>query len=132
MIEPGSRAVPRLLDASDPFVPRHLGPRPEDARAMLEYLGFDSMEALIDAAVPAAIRTERPLALDPPRGEAETLAELRALAAKNEVFRSFLGMGYHDSLTPNVILRNVLENPGWYTQYTPYQAEIAQGRLEAL
>jgi glycine dehydrogenase len=125
-------ATDRVLDPSDPFVPRHLGPRRDDAQAMLEYLGFDSLDALIDACVPAQIRAERPLALDPPRGEHETLAELRALASRNQVYRSFLGMGYHDTVTPGVIQRNILENPGWYTQYTPYQAEIAQGRLELL
>jgi glycine dehydrogenase len=134
--EPGKHWLPAAdhqpLAASDPFVPRHLGPRRPDARAMLEYLGFDSLDALIDAAVPAKIRSQRPLALDPPRGEHETLAELRGLARRNEVWRSFLGMGYHDTVTPPVVLRNVLENPGWYTQYTPYQAEIAKGRLEAL
>jgi glycine dehydrogenase len=123
---------PKLLDPSDPFVPRHIGPRPEDVAAMLAYLGFEGLDALVDACVPAAIRASRPLALDPPRGEHDTLAELRKIAGKNEVFRSFLGMGYHDTITPPVILRNVFENPGWYTQYTPYQAEIAQGRLEAL
>jgi glycine dehydrogenase len=130
---------PKLLDPVDPsleptdeFVPRHLGPRPDEVREMLAYLGFDTLDALVDACVPAAIRSARPLALEPPRGEHETLAELRRLAAKNQVFRSFIGMGYHDTITPPVVLRNVFENPGWYTQYTPYQAEIAQGRLEAL
>ena len=127
---PRSDASP--LAASDLFPNRHLGPRRDETRAMLEYLGFDSLDGLIDACVPAGIRAARPLALDPPRGEHETLAELRALAERNQVFRSFLGMGYHDTVTPPVILRNVLENPGWYTQYTPYQAEIAQGRLEML
>ena len=123
---------PKLLDPSDPFVPRHLGPRHKDVREMLDYLGFDNLDALVDACVPAAIRSERPLALDPPRGEHETLSELRRIAGRNEVFRSFIGMGYYDTITPPVVLRNVFENPGWYTQYTPYQAEIAQGRLEAL
>src|SRR5687768_16027748 len=122
----------RPLDPTDPFVPRHLGPRAHEVREMLAYLGFDTLDALIDACVPARIRSPRPLQLDPPRGEHETLAELRRIAEKNEVFRSFLGMGYHDTITPPVVLRNVFENPGWYTQYTPYQAEIAQGRLEAL
>jgi glycine dehydrogenase len=123
---------PKLLDPSDPFVTRHVGPRAADVRAMLDYLGFDGLDALVEAAVPAAIRSARPLALDPPRGEHETLAELRRIAGKNEVFRNFIGMGYYDTITPPVVLRNVFENPGWYTQYTPYQAEIAQGRLEAL
>ncbi|HET9765414.1 MAG TPA: aminomethyl-transferring glycine dehydrogenase [Thermoanaerobaculia bacterium] len=133
MSEPTPRdASDSLLDPTDPFVPRHLGPRRHEVREMLDYLGFDSLDALVDACVPAAIRSRRPLQLDPPRGEHETLAELRRISRKNEVFRSFVGMGYYDTITPPVILRNVFENPGWYTQYTPYQAEIAQGRLEAL
>ncbi|HVS01974.1 MAG TPA: aminomethyl-transferring glycine dehydrogenase [Thermoanaerobaculia bacterium] len=123
---------PRLLDPTDPFVPRHIGPRQEAQREMLRFLGFDSLDGLIDAAVPRQIRSQRPLAIGRSRGEHETLAELRRLAAGNQVWRSFIGLGYHDCITPPVILRNVLENPGWYTQYTPYQAEIAQGRLEAL
>jgi len=99
---------------------------------MLETLGLGSLDELIDATVPAAIRLRRPLLLGPERSEYELLSELRKLAGKNKVFRSFIGMGYHDTIVPPVIQRNVLENPGWYTQYTPYQAEIAQGRLEAL
>src|SRR5215210_7677749 len=99
---------------------------------MLETLGYDSLDELIDATVPASIRMRRPLMLGPERSEYELLNELRKMAAKNQVFRSFIGMGYHDCVTPPVIQRNVLENPGWYTAYTPYQAEIAQGRLEAL
>jgi glycine dehydrogenase len=99
---------------------------------MLGELGFTSLEELVAATVPESIRRREPLALPPPRGEHELLAELLALASRNQVFRSFLGMGYHDCITPPVIQRNVLENPGWYTQYTPYQAEISQGRLEAL
>jgi glycine dehydrogenase len=128
----GAAEGPPSLAPTDLFPARHLGPRRDETRAMLEYLGFDSLEGLVDACVPQGIRSSRPLALDAPRGEHETLAELRAIAGRNEVFRSFLGMGYHDTITPPVILRNVLENPGWYTQYTPYQAEIAQGRLEML
>src|SRR5881296_1214503 len=99
---------------------------------MLATLGLQSLDALIDGTVPAEIRLRRRLALGGPLGEQEVLAELRTLAGRNQVFRSFIGMGYHDCITPPVIQRNVLENPGWYTQYTPYQAEIAQGRLEAL
>ncbi len=99
---------------------------------MLDALGHDSLDALIDATVPESIRLRRPLALGPERSEYELLAELREMVSKNRVFRSFIGMGYHDCIVPPVIQRNVLENPGWYTQYTPYQAEIAQGRLEAL
>jgi glycine dehydrogenase len=99
---------------------------------MLDVLGYPSLDALVDDTVPESIRLRRPLALGPERSELELLAELRRMAGKNQVFRSFLGLGYHDTITPPVIQRNVLENPGWYTQYTPYQAEIAQGRLEAL
>jgi glycine dehydrogenase len=99
---------------------------------MLELLGCDSLEALVHQAVPEAIRLNRPLQLPPARSEHEVLAALREIASQNQVFRSFIGMGYSDCITPPVIQRNVLENPGWYTPYTPYQAEIAQGRLEAL
>jgi glycine dehydrogenase len=99
---------------------------------MLQSLGYDALDALIDAAVPEQIRFRRPLAIGEGKGEAETLAHMRALASKNQIFRSYLGMGYYDTFVPPVIQRNVLENPGWYTAYTPYQAEIAQGRLEAL
>ncbi|MBN2196140.1 MAG: aminomethyl-transferring glycine dehydrogenase [Polyangiaceae bacterium] len=116
----------------DPFVYRHLGSRPDEIAAMLAEVGYESLDALADATVPEGIRLRRPLALGPPRGEREVLEELRALGSRNERFRSFIGMGYYGTVTPAVIQRNVLENPGWYTQYTPYQAEIAQGRLEAL
>src|SRR5216117_3072012 len=99
---------------------------------MLATLGLQSLDAPVDATVPEDIRMRRPLALDPNMGEFEALAMLRALHDRNQVFRSYIGMGYYDCITPPVIQRNVLENPGWYTPYTPYQAEIAQGRLEAL
>jgi glycine dehydrogenase len=99
---------------------------------MLAALGFASMDTLIDGAVPGSIRLREPLQLPPAKGEHETIAELREIAARNQVFRSFIGMGYHDCIVPPVIQRNILENPGWYTAYTPYQAEISQGRLEAL
>jgi glycine dehydrogenase len=126
---------PLMSDApkhSDSFASRHIGPNPEDVRAMLETVGYPTLDAFVDAVVPADIRLGKPLDLPPAKSEREALAELRALALKNRVFRSYLGMGYHDTITPPVILRNILENPGWYTAYTPYQAEIAQGRLEAL
>jgi glycine dehydrogenase len=113
-------------------VRRHVGPDAAEIARMLEALGYDSLDALIDATIPASIRMRRPLMLGPERSEYELLNELRRLAGKNQVLRSFIGMGYHDCIVPPVIQRNVLENPGWYTQYTPYQAEIAQGRLEAL
>src|SRR5438445_9143775 len=99
---------------------------------MLATLGLQSLDALVDATVPEDIRMRKPLALDPNMGEFEALAKLRVLHDQNQVFRSFTGMGYYDCITPPVIQRNIIENPGWYTAYTPYQAEIAQGRLEAL
>ena len=119
------------LSPTDTFARRHHGEEGDDTRAMLELLGQPSLEALADAAVPAAIRRE-PLRLPEPLGEAAALAELRALAEENRVHRSLIGLGYHGTHTPGVIQRNILENPGWYTAYTPYQAEISQGRLEAL
>ncbi len=116
----------------DRFERRHNGPAAEGVQAMLDTLGLDSLDALADAAVPNSIRTERPLDLPTALTEAQLLQRARELANKNSVYRSYLGMGYSGTITPPVILRNVFENPGWYTQYTPYQAEIAQGRLEAL
>jgi len=118
--------------AADPFAPRHLGPGTAEVPAMLAALGQPSLDALIDAAVPASIREREPLRVPAAVGESAALAELRAIAARNEVFRSFIGQGYADTFTPPVIQRAILENPGWYTAYTPYQAEISQGRLEAL
>ncbi|HET7230602.1 MAG TPA: aminomethyl-transferring glycine dehydrogenase [Longimicrobium sp.] len=120
------------LTHTDTFVRRHIGPNGAEVAEMLETLGHRSLDELIDATVPASIRLSRSLMLGPERSEYELLSELRKLAQKNKVFRSFIGMGYHDTIVPPVIQRNILENPGWYTQYTPYQAEIAQGRLEAL
>ena len=114
------------------FAARHIGPRPEDIAAMVRQIGCAALDELIDATVPAGIRLCRPLELPPARGESVVLAELKAIAIRNEIWRSYLGMGYHDCRTPPVIQRNLLENPGWYTQYTPYQAEISQGRLEGL
>jgi len=125
-------AIPLLLSASDTFVHRHIGPSGADIRRMLETIGVDSLQDLVEQTVPESIRLRRPLNLGEPRGEHELLEELAAIAAKNRVVRSCIGMGYSDCITPPVILRNILENPGWYTQYTPYQAEISQGRLEAL
>jgi glycine dehydrogenase len=116
----------------DRFVRRHIGPRPADAGEMLKQLGYASLDAMIDAAVPKPIRLGRLLQLPAARSEHEVLAALKEIASQNQVCRSFIGMGYYDCITPAVIQRNVLENPGWYTQYTPYQAEISQGRLEAL
>jgi len=125
-------AAGRGFEPTDRFEERHVGPNDAEVREMLGILGFDSLDALVGATVPGSIRLRRPLSLPPARGEHELIDELRALARRNQVFRSFIGMGYHDCVTPPVIQRNVLENPGWYTAYTPYQAEIAQGRLEAL
>ncbi len=121
-----------LLAPLDTFERRHTGSPDAAVAEMLRTVGFDSIDALADAAVPAKIRLKRPLRLPSALGEREALAELRALAARNKVFRSFIGLGYYDTATPGVIQRNILENPGWYTAYTPYQAEISQGRLEAL
>ncbi|MEP6475028.1 MAG: glycine dehydrogenase (aminomethyl-transferring), partial [Gemmatimonadota bacterium] len=114
------------------FVDRHIGPRRSDVRTMLGALGYDSLDAFIDDVVPEDIRLRRPLDLPVGRNEREVLSALRGIAAQNQLFRSYIGMGYHGTFTPQVIQRNILENPGWYTAYTPYQAEIAQGRLEAL
>ncbi len=120
------------LEPSDSFARRHIGPSEADVRAMLCELGCDSLDALIRQTIPDAIRLPAPLELDGPRSEHEALAELRGIAEQNDLHRSFIGMGYYGCHIPPVIQRNILENPGWYTQYTPYQAEIAQGRLEAL
>jgi len=124
--------TPNFLEPTDSFLHRHLGPTDADIQEMLATLGLQSMEALTDATIPDDIRLRRPLALPTHRGEQAVLAQLKEIASKNKVARSLIGMGYYDCVTPGVIQRNILENPGWYTQYTPYQAEIAQGRLEAL
>src|SRR4051794_713873 len=116
----------------DSFARRHIGPNEKEVHAMLHDVGFDSLDALIDSTVPKVIRLKRQLTLTEAKSEGEALAELRAIAQQNKIARSFIGAGYYDCITPPVIQRNVLENPGWYTAYTPYQAEIAQGRLEAL
>ena len=120
------------LEQHDEFIDRHIGPCANEMAAMLAAIGADSLDHLIDQTVPAAIRLPADLPLPAPQREHEALAALKAIASKNTVNKSCLGMGYYDTLTPKVILRNVMENPGWYTAYTPYQAEIAQGRLEAL
>src|SRR5438128_2127713 len=114
------------------FARRHIGPNDDEAAQMLREIGFDNLDALIDATVPKNIRLNRELNLPAAKSENEALNELRALARKNKIERNFIGAGYSDCITPPVIQRNILENPGWYTAYTPYQAEIAQGRLEAL
>jgi glycine dehydrogenase len=137
-MESAKRTAPKttnltdLLPRQDQFVHRHLGPNETDIARMVAVIGVDSVDALIDETVPQSIRLQGDLKLAGPRSESDVLDDLRALADQNQRFRSFIGMGYYGTLTPGVILRNILENPGWYTQYTPYQAEIAQGRLEAL
>ncbi|PKO35951.1 MAG: glycine dehydrogenase (aminomethyl-transferring) [Betaproteobacteria bacterium HGW-Betaproteobacteria-7] len=120
------------LEQHDEFIDRHIGPCATEISAMLAAIGATSLEQLIDQTVPAAIRLPADLPLPAPQREHEALATLKAIASKNVIHKSCIGMGYYDTLTPKVILRNVMENPGWYTAYTPYQAEIAQGRLEAL
>jgi glycine dehydrogenase len=127
-----SPSQPAEFPPLDTFARRHIGLQPEDVAVMLKTLGYASLEELADAVVPPAIRLQRPLDLPAPQGESEALAALHAIMAQNKVMRSFIGQGYYDTITPPVIQRNILENPGWYTAYTPYQAEIAQGRLEAL
>src|SRR5438105_9332552 len=124
-----TNASPRDADS---FVPRHIGPSEAETRAMLGLLGYKSLDALIDATVPRRIRMSKPLAIHEGRSESDALRIMRVMASRNELYRSYIGMGYSDCFTPPVIQRNILENPGWYTAYTPYQAEIAQGRLEAL
>src|ERR1043166_6176240 len=116
----------------DSFARRHIGPNEAETAEMLRAVGFESLDALIDATVPKNIRLNRELKLPEAKSEAEAWAELRAISKKNKIAKSFIGAGYSDSITPPVIQRNILENPGWYTAYTPYQAELAQGRLEAL
>jgi glycine dehydrogenase len=126
--------APSLAELEDrsAFERRHVGPSAEDQAAMLSALGYESRAALIDAVVPPAIRRAQPMDIGAPLAEAEALAQLRAIARKNRVFKSFIGQGYYGTNTPGVIQRNIFENPAWYTAYTPYQPEISQGRLEAL
>ncbi|MEQ2006413.1 MAG: aminomethyl-transferring glycine dehydrogenase [Limisphaerales bacterium] len=125
-------ATPAAFAHPDNFVRRHNGPRPEETIEMLKTLGHDSLDAMIDALVPTDIRLAAPLSIPAALSEFDALRQLKRIASKNQVFKSYLGLGYHDCITPPVIQRNILENPGWYTQYTPYQAEISQGRLESL
>src|SRR6202167_4611997 len=129
---PLKTSLGNLFEPLDTFARRHIGPQPEEVETMLELLGYASLDDLVEAVVPPAIRLRRPLELPAAKGEREALEALRGIMDQNKVFRSFIGQGYYDTITPPVIQRNILENPGWYTAYTPYQAEIAQGRLEAL
>ncbi len=120
------------LDTSREFIPRHIGPGADDQAKMLAAVGASSLEVLMQEVVPANIRMKRELDLPGPRSEADVLSEMKSLASANQVFRNYIGQGYYGTHTPNVILRNILENPAWYTAYTPYQPEISQGRLEAI
>ena len=122
----------RELEHHGAFIERHIGPNDVEIAQMLRTVGYDSLEAMTDAIVPGKIKSPAPLALPQSVTEEQALAKIRKIADKNQVFRSFIGQGYYGTLTPNVILRNILENPAWYTAYTPYQAEISQGRMEAL
>ena len=131
MLMPTHKPLRELEDASE-FVARHIGVSAEDERHMLSVIGAASRRALIESVVPRAIARSAPMALPEPLTEASALAELKAIASRNHVLKSFIGQGYHGTHTPGVILRNVIENPAWYTAYTPYQAEISQGRMEAL
>src|SRR6185436_13354029 len=126
-----ARPLGELENASE-FVARHIGIEQEDERRMLSVIGMATRQALIEAIVPRAIARPQPMVLPAPLSEAQALADLKRIAAKNKVLKSFIGQGYHGTHIPGVILRNVLENPAWYTAYTPYQAEISQGRMEAL
>src|SRR5487761_2320419 len=117
---------------SSQFAARHIGPNEAETKEMLHEIGFSSMEELIDKTIPRGIRLPEELKVPQPVNEFEYLNELQKIAGQNKVYKSYIGQGYYDTIVPNVILRNLFENPGWYTQYTPYQAEIAQGRLESL
>src|SRR5688572_23899222 len=125
-------ATSATLGSPGAFERRHIGPQPDELPTMLATVGVDTLDTLIGQIVPSGIRRDAPLQLPPAETEAAYLSRLRQLASANRVLRSYIGQGYHDTITPAVIQRNVFENPGWYTPYTPYQAEIAQGRLESL
>ena len=138
-LEPSTKVVSKRGDGGwldglkrDRFANRHLGVDEQDIAKMLAVLGFDSMASLISAAVPAGIRSNEPLGVGAALSETAALEKIAVIAAQNQVYRSYIGLGYYNCVTPAVIQRNILENPGWYTQYTPYQPEISQGRLEAL
>ncbi len=114
------------------FITRHNGPGEEDIRKMLDKIGVASLDELMDITIPGTIRLGKPLDLPQGMNEYQYLRHLKEIASKNKIYKSFIGLGYYNTITPGVIQRNILENPGWYTSYTPYQAEISQGRLEAL
>ena len=117
---------------TDSFALRHIGPRENDLQHMLKTIGVESIEQLLYETLPDTIRLKKPLNLDPAMTEYEYLNHITQLGTKNKMFQSYIGLGYNQAIVPAVIQRNILENPGWYTAYTPYQAEIAQGRLEAI
>mgnify|MGYP006079784717 CR=1 FL=1 len=127
-----AKTISAFTDTLDSFAPRHLGVDSANAQEMAKSVGYDSLDSLIDSSVPAAIRIDTIEGLPQATSESSMITELKAIASQNKVFKSYIGQGYHGTLTPAPILRNILENPGWYTQYTPYQAEISQGRMEAL
>ena len=120
------------IDYQEKFQSRHIAPNQADTAQMLKTTGVSSLDELIDQTIPKKIRLKAPLNLPPAKSEFDYLTGLKQTSLKNKVFKSFIGQGYYDVIVPGVIQRNILENPGWYTQYTPYQAEIAQGRLQAL
>ena len=122
----------KKFEFTDKFIDRHIGPDKKEINQMLEEIGLSGLDELISKTIPVNIKTEKALALPEPLTEHEILNDLRTLASQNKIFKSYIGMGYYDTVTPAVIVRNILENPGWYTQYTPYQSEISQGRMEAL
>lgn len=122
----------RELDPHSDFIPRHIGPGQADQAKMLAAIGVPDLHSLIQEVVPPSILKRGALNLPASRSEADALAELKEIAGRNQVFRNYIGQGYYGTHVPNVILRNILENPAWYTAYTPYQPEISQGRLEAL
>ena len=119
-------------DTTKEFINRHIGPSSEDQKKILEYIGSNSLDQLIEDTVPKNILLKENLKIDNSLSESEALKKLKLISQKNETFRNFIGMGYYNCFTPHVVLRNILENPGWYTSYTPYQPEVAQGRLEML
>ena len=131
-MNPNTPTSLRDLEHHDAFVERHIGPDDAEIAQMLRVIGHDSLESMTDAIVPGAIKSAAPLALPEAVTEEDALTQIRAITGRNQVFRNFIGQGYYGTFTPNVILRNILENPAWYTAYTPYQAEISQGRMEAL
>ncbi|MFM7710169.1 MAG: glycine dehydrogenase (aminomethyl-transferring), partial [Ferruginibacter sp.] len=120
------------LSTNNEFINRHIGPSASETNEMLDFLKASSVDELINKTIPAAIRNDKPLTVGDGMSEYAYLCHLQQIASENTIFRNYIGKGYYPTITPSVILRTIFENPGWYTQYTPYQAEIAQGRLESL